>query len=568
MRVFVRLPNGLVPTFDLPDNSMVKELKDMIVLSGQLRAERGMEQVRLLARDVEMENNRKLQTYTPEDCERRYLHVLLRDTAAVVRPASVEACIPAPGCSDSPLDARVVYTPLATSAAKWSLEVCATKGCVLAGSSTVDVLEGEAQLQWSPSNGLLADTVHTVYATNADDNEECSWCFRTAKLEAIRLLVTDGDPDDARLVSIDRTSALIAELHSRVLSRFDLSSEEVQIADLILTREHVSTKVQTDMDVAGLQEFDVLWFRIEPVRQIEPDPTALTTRAEYLEAHWVNDSAGFYALCGKMSAEEENIRLLEIVQAFDVTGSSDSSAAVDIAEAPEDADGSAKSPSAAACGCGLADDPTLTVVPADLVRPLWGLVGSGCANSSLLLQEDALATASARWLSSDMLDGFLHQQAETLVTQLQERGFAVVQLGASTMAEHGSLMASTGENTNPQPAVWQQINHRVLVAWKLQQSTSLQRNLRTARLLAPTPASSTQAMFTVRHSRRSCSKFEQVDQLLLVFGRAVASYSETQPCGASELWVDWLRKCFSLHAVSISVFRDYLSQPYFGWVHA
>lgn len=470
MRVFVRLPSSIVPTFDLPADSTVGELKEMIVLSGQVVA-RGTEQLRLLARDTEMDDNRGLQEYTPEDCERRYLHVVLRDTAATVWPAAAEVCVPAPGCAGSPIDAMVAFTPPVANADRWSLEVRATKGCLLAGTTAVDVLEGEAQVQWSPSSGLLADTVHTVYATNSDDNEECSWCFRTAKLAAIRLLVTDGDPDDARLVSIDRTSALLSELHSRILSRFDLPSEEVQLAELCLTREHVRSMVRTEMDVAALQEFDALRFSTEPARQSVPDPAAMMTRAEYLEAHWVNESAGFFALCGKMSVEEETSRLLEIVQAFDVpeTDQGISSTAPGEADAPmgevtvsasveAGADcSSSSSSSTAACGCGLADDLTLTVVPAELVRPLWEPAGAGLSaipsarrescsgNSSLLLWEDDLAAAGARWLSGDELDGHLQQQAEHLVGQLLERGFAVVQLGAATAAEHDSLMVSTGE---------------------------------------------------------------------------------------------------------------------------
>ncbi len=167
-------------------------------------------------------------------------------------------------------------------------------------------------------------------------------------------------------------------------------------------------------------------------------------RAEYLEAHWVNESAGFYALCGKMPAEEENSRLLEIVQAFDVPEAGQDTSSSDTVSSPTMA--------SEACGCGLADDPTLTVVPAELVRQLWGLAGTGYSTvpgaiepGTPLLQEAAIAAASARWLSGEELDEHLQQQAEQLVRQLLERGFAVVQLGAATAAEHSTLMASAGK---------------------------------------------------------------------------------------------------------------------------
>ncbi len=272
MRVFVRLPSGLVPTFDLPDESTVGDLKESIVLSGQAQIRPG-DALRLLVRDRELADGRGLQEYTPEDSERRYLHVLLRTSAVTMRPASAELCAPAPGCADSRIDALVQFKPPKGTAAKWALEVCATKGSLLAGATTVGVLEGDAYVQWSPCSGLLVDTVHTVYATNPDDDEECSWCFKTKKLAPIRLLVTDGDPDDVRLVSIDRRSALVAELHSRTLSRFGLSSEAVQIADLRVTREHVRSLVRTEMDVAALQEFDSLQFSTEPAHQKDASGT-------------------------------------------------------------------------------------------------------------------------------------------------------------------------------------------------------------------------------------------------------------------------------------------------------
>ena len=79
MRVFVRLPSGLVPTFDLAESSTVGQLKAMIDESGQ--SELRPAEMRLLVRDEALRDERGLLEYTPEDCEKRYLHVLLRITA-------------------------------------------------------------------------------------------------------------------------------------------------------------------------------------------------------------------------------------------------------------------------------------------------------------------------------------------------------------------------------------------------------------------------------------------------------------------------------------------------------
>ena len=132
-----------------------------------------------------------------------------------------------------------------------------------------------------------------------------------------------------------------------------------------------------------------------------------------------------------MSAEEETERLLEIVQAFEVSPMD-----VDAAGGEEQAATAAGAGRAAACGCGLADDPTLTVVPAELVRPLWG--GS---DEPALLPESTIAAAAASWLGGGAaLPQEMEQQVELLTSSLRTRGFAVVQLGEETAAGCGGVL--------------------------------------------------------------------------------------------------------------------------------
>ena len=133
-----------------------------------------------------------------------------------------------------------------------------------------------------------------------------------------------------------------------------------------------------------------------------------------------------------MSAEEETERLLEIVQAFEVSPMD-----VDAAGGEEQAATAAGAGRAAACGCGLADDPTLTVVPAELVRPLWG--GS---DEPALLPESTIAAAATSWLGGGAaLPQETQQQVELLTSSLRTRGFAVVQLGEETAADCGGLLS-------------------------------------------------------------------------------------------------------------------------------
>ena len=101
MRVFVRLPSGLVPTYDLAESSTVGQLKAMIDESGQ--SELRPAEMRLLVRDEALRDERGLLDYTPEDCEKRYLHVVLRGSAtvreasAVLSPACTSSTVPLGG---------------------------------------------------------------------------------------------------------------------------------------------------------------------------------------------------------------------------------------------------------------------------------------------------------------------------------------------------------------------------------------------------------------------------------------------------------------------------------------
>lgn len=84
-----------------------------------------------------------------------------------------------------------------------------------------------------------------------------------------------------------------------------------------MTRDQVVVPIATDMDVAALREFDSVSFQT-----VAAQPRGLVqtlSPEEYVAAHYANPEAGFYALCGKLSAEEENERLLEIVQVFEVS---------------------------------------------------------------------------------------------------------------------------------------------------------------------------------------------------------------------------------------------------------
>lgn len=350
--------------------------------------------MRLMVRDEELADGRELAACVPTDCEQRALYaVLLRppnnDEGSVVAP-SLAACAPAPGetsvainCAVSfvlPASADTAAAPAAPTAG--SLQVCGTKDAVLPGKLAVS--EG-GQLRWTGS--LQPDTVHSAHVSW--HGVECHWRFTTAALEPVRILVTDRgqQPAGPTLLKLDRRHGLLAELHARVLARFELSATDVCLRDVASPRGPVAT----DADVAQLEEFELVTFSTAPA---EPAPPSSPPQAfaEYKRTHWVNDSAGFYALCGKMSAEEETAALLDIVRAFAV-GGDDRPGSSDAAGARKKA---RTGPGGAAdCGCE-APDPTLTVVPSEMIRPLWGPEAD---SAPVVFEEAVLHTHAASWLA-------------------------------------------------------------------------------------------------------------------------------------------------------------------------
>ena len=96
------------------------------------------------------------------------------------------------------------------------------------------------------------------------------------------------------------------------------------------------------------------------------------------------------------------------------------------------------------------------------------------------------------------------------------------------------LLVHLGKSEIPAPIlVLQYDSSTITETLCLEQSVSSQRILRTARHSAPTAGFSMLDTYIVRHSRRSCFKFEQVDRLQLASGRLAVSHSETRPCEAS-----------------------------------
>ena len=219
-----------------------------------------------------------------------------------------------------------------------------------------------------------------------------------------------------------------------------LPSADLSIAQIFCTDDAHLRPIKTDIDVAALTEFAEVRFstaKASSCRATEAQAPPMT-REEYLTAHWVNESAGFYALCGKMSAEEEQARLLEIVAAFSVPADGGPTITQPVTAGGE-------RPTVA-----MAEDLSLTVVPGELVSPLWGDVARGSTAPPLVLQEAELIEAAGACLRSKNLVeaqelSAHHDVAQQLASQLAARGFAVVELSAHTADCNAKLLAAAAE---------------------------------------------------------------------------------------------------------------------------
>eukprot|EP00026_Physarum_polycephalum_P020305 Phypoly_transcript_22796.p1 GENE.Phypoly_transcript_22796~~Phypoly_transcript_22796.p1 ORF type:complete len:102 (+),score=29.62 Phypoly_transcript_22796:65-370(+) len=78
--------------------------------------------------------------------------------------------------------------------------------------------------------------------------------------------------------------------------------------------------ITNNYDVSTLKDNDKIIFHLDKNAQFSNthvhEEVVQLSFEEYRKQHWVNEEAGFYALVGKMTKDEENRALLEIYSAF------------------------------------------------------------------------------------------------------------------------------------------------------------------------------------------------------------------------------------------------------------
>lgn len=423
MRVLLRLcgQDDTFPTFDLPATATVRELKQMVQESGQ--SDLLPRSMRMFLGGALLVDDSPLGTHAQGGSTP--LHVLLRG--------------PVPARTLTPIAAACSWTRLGNV-----VTMALRGGCteLHAGQATMEVRDSHeslvpgsvvlqpAQLRWLPlpATPLMPATEYTVYITGAI---ECSWRFISDLVAPVRLRVSRQDPEQPghhvqKLIQLDRTFGLLAELHARIMASFHLSAADQVVTSIVVTAGH--RPVDTDRDVGKLAEFEQLTFCVAPrPRQLSPPamPAAgsAAAAAAYAETHWVNPQAGFYALCGKMSAEDETAALLDIVRAFAAgdafSGAPAAAPARQVARAERPSGGGAeprqkKPRQAAACGCASADM-TTSVIPKEQIHPLWG---SGATFRPPIFDEDDLHVAAAH-AGAAQQPSFITQ---TVSSELKEHG--------------------------------------------------------------------------------------------------------------------------------------------------
>jgi hypothetical protein len=136
----------------------------------------------------------------------------------------------------------------------------------------------------------------------------------------IRTFLSCKGSDDKSLMSLSRSLGLYVELIGKISERTGF--EQSEIANIECVRSAEVFPIENDSDVCRLCDGDLVVVTKQERRELSTilkehnEHMSQYFTREYVEEHWVSAAAGYYAVTGKMSAEEENRLLLEIVEAF------------------------------------------------------------------------------------------------------------------------------------------------------------------------------------------------------------------------------------------------------------
>lgn len=404
-------------TLDLPATTRVLELKDTIVESTQA-AHLGVgssRDIELRCMDKLLSDDGLMQESAAENGRALHLTLTARREAlpldhipttstsplcceiSTILPASVRsvsepaAAMELRGWADQPIGVDVGYEP---ESRRLSLRV---HGSLMPCQRYCVIIRGNAV---------------------EPEHSDAAWSFASEPLQPVRVVLALTDtPFSRRLVTLQRqTHSLRAELLGAARGCFEPTR------DFDFHMEGASAAL-SDAEIGLLQDGALVLCqpRISAADggdgRVVHDEVEELNHDAYCAAHYVNEEAGFYAVAGKMSAEEETAALLAVVEAFADENAPTDPAACERPRTPDEPAPKRSRPKADGLGAESAID-TTGVVPPELLERRWGTPREPSCFSAAKLRGDAVDAA----------------EAAALLAAWHRSGFAVITLEPEVLA--------------------------------------------------------------------------------------------------------------------------------------
>ena len=340
MRVFVRLgASERVMTLDLSPATLVANIKRAIVDSGQVPGA-AVAELTLRCMASTLVDTASLEQCTCRSEQGRALHIALTHHKQSISALPALKLPPVQSVPSSPLNCAVeLVLPCSVQAVPAPAAAIQVRGWLdqpIAGAAAYDPATRTLSLKidgpLTPSRSYCAVVDGTALQPAHAD---AAWTFSSLALEPVRVLLElEGAPGHKLVTLYRRSASLLAELLAAARSRFPARHFEFR------RTAAAAGPPLSDTDVGLLREGEVLCCRAvsmdarESPEVVHEEVQALDHDA-YCAAHWVNAAAGYFAVVGKLTSEEEEAALLAVVSAFE-GGEAGSSGSTERPATPDD----------------------------------------------------------------------------------------------------------------------------------------------------------------------------------------------------------------------------------------
>ncbi len=155
----------------------------------------------------------------------------------------------------------------------------------------------------------------TLYVQSSDfSTNGAELSFTTPAVSPARVFIREQGSDDVQIASIQRIASLYLELRGAVVAALDATSKSVGEMWVVDRSNKTRSLICNDADVAKLQTDSLIEATLvdctHSQRSFGETTEGSYPSKQYIHDHWVSASAGYYAVTGKMTTEEENALLL------------------------------------------------------------------------------------------------------------------------------------------------------------------------------------------------------------------------------------------------------------------